>query len=190
MKAIIFDVDWVITLCNDLKNETIKKVMIKHGLYNLEWVQEILKLRLNRKIFLPKIKELHHFDIKIVLDDLNYELSILEKNPEPNFSTIDFIKSNSDKYQFFTNTSLPLLWLNNILKALDLDKYFVKKYTWETGSKIENTQSIMNEFGFKKNEVLFIDDTLIHVENVSKSWVNTLHFDNKDINIQLELLKY
>ncbi len=184
MKAIIFDVDGVIIVSAKQKERVIIGVLQKHNLYDIEWVSAILAMSLNRKVLVERIYELHSFDKKLVLDDINNELLQLEKNPIPIISVVTFIKKNYRNYLFFTNTSLPRASLERVFDSLSISHCFKKLYTGDDGFKKDNIISIMDEYWLTPNEVLFIDDTLSHIENVSETGVNALHFSDARISIE------
>ena len=190
MKAIIFDVDGVIIDSAAEKTKRIKDILEKYNLYDISWVKEIFAMSLNRVLLLDKIYEIIVFDKEKILEEINTSLQELEYNPIPNIQLIDFIKNNHDKYIFFTNTSLPTLSLERTLEALWIKKSFQQLYAGEDGRKLENTYSILEKYNLDPKGVLFIDDTLSHIDSVSKSWVHTLYFDNLDIDITMELKKY
>lgn len=190
MKAIIFDVDGVIIISAEEKTNRIKEILRKYGLYNVDWVPEILAMSLNRVLLLDKIWEIVSFDKQKVLEEIHTSLEELEYNPPKNIWVVDFIKDNHDKYLFFTNTSLPKKSLETTLNALWIMHCFKELFAGEDGMKLENTYSILEKYSLNPEEVLFIDDTLSHVTSVSESWVNTLYFDNFDIDITIELNKY
>ncbi len=108
MKIIIFDIDGVVTKSIGTKENIIKNILKNYHIYDIDGVKEILDLHLNRKVMLDKIYELVPFDKESVLEEINKECDVLESNPTPNQPLINFIKNNSKKYTFCTNTSVPL----------------------------------------------------------------------------------
>ena len=190
MKAIIFDVDGVIIISAEEKDRRIKEVLVQNDLYDVEWVQEILTLSLNRVIMLERIYKLVSFDKKRVLQEINIALEEVENNPVWNPSVIEFIKNNYKNYIFFTNTSLPRKWLQRILELLGIIDCFKELLSGEDGMKLDNINYIMRKYNLSPEEVLFIDDTISHIDRVKVSWVNLLHFNNSDMNIEDEVKEY
>jgi len=189
MKSIIFDVDGVIIISAEEKSNCIKDILIRHNLYEAIWVKEILALSLNRKTLLDKIYDIIPFDRQRVLSEINTSLQQLEAHPVENKIVVDFIKKNYSKYIFFTNTSLPKKSLERILKKIWIAHCFKELFAGEDGMKLDNTYTILDAYGLFPEEVLFIDDTLIHIQNVSESGVHTLYFDNLNIDINQEIKK-
>ena len=183
MKAILFDVDGVIIITAEQKDKIIKEVLQKHNLYTLSWVQEMLKLSLNRKVLLEKIYEIEVFDKEAVLSEINKAMEELENNPERNEHVIKFIIDNYEKYHFFTNTSLPRASLERILTKLELSHCFKRLFTGDDGFKKENTLKIINDYSFSPDDILFIDDTYSHIESVAETGVKVLFFSDSDIDI-------
>lgn len=184
MKAIIFDIDWVVIISENEKNEIIKNVLIKHNLFNIPWVKEILQLWLNRKLLLNKIYELNSFEKEQVLKDLNNEISNLENNITLNTHVINFIKNNYKKYIFCTNTSMPIESLKLILSRIWILEYFESLYAYESWTKLENVNHVLNKYNLVSKEVLFIDDNINHINNVKPTGVHLLHFNDSNIDIE------
>lgn len=187
MKAIIFDVDGVIIKSEGNKKKVIKEIFEKHWLYHLEWVREILKLGVNRKLIVEKIAEIHNCDKEKLLFDLNDQLSKIAQKHSPNLPVLEFIKENHKNYLFFTNTALPLDNLETIFDNLDITKYFEKLLAFDTGTKRENVEQILNNYNLEPAEALFIDDNINHVNAVQPTGVKLLHFTDYDIDINNSL---
>lgn len=190
MKAIVFDVDWVIIISAEEKMRLIIKVLDKHNLYDVKWVKQILSLSLNRVVFIDRIHEIVSFDKAQVLSDIHDSLLALENNPIPNTPVIDFIKENHQNYVLFTNTSLPKDSLVRTLKNLWIIDCFKELFTWEDGYKLENLKHIISKYSVAPEDILFIDDTLGHIEDVKPSGVHLLHFDDLNIDITSRLKEY
>lgn len=190
MKAIIFDIDWVVIKSNFKKDEIIKDVIIKHWLYEIPWVKDILTSWLNRKILLEKIYEIKKFDKEWVLKEINDKNAILESSAVRNDLVADFIEDNKDKYLFFTNTSLPKAWLDRVLNSINMKNAFKEELMFETWTKLENINYVLSEYNLKPEEVLFIDDNINHINKVKSSWVNLLHYIDYEIDIEKELNNY
>lgn len=191
MKTIIFDVDWVITDTLEWKDKVINEVLKEYNLFHLEWVDSILKKMLHRKVMLEEINELHPFDITSVFNVLNNRLVELLKNTVFINSTIEFILKNKNKYLYFINTSMPRKSLEVVLKWSNIEYLFEECFCWEDWTKLEKTDKIIQKYWLIPEEILFIDDTLFHIESVKKSWVKTMHFkdDNIDINKKITTLE-
>lgn len=183
MKAIVFDVDGVIIISAEEKNKVIAEVLKQYNLYDVPWVQDILAMSFNRKIFLEKIYELQAFDKAAVIKEINTELEKLESNPLPIDGVLEFIKKNHKKYLFFTNTSLPRDSLKRILLWLDISHCFKELYTWDDGFKKDNINTIIDKYWIAPDDMLFIDDTISHIESVAETGINLLHFYDANIDI-------
>ncbi len=190
MKAIIFDIDGVVIISNSQKEEVIKDILQKYNLYNIPWVKEILTLWLNRKLILTRIYEITPFDKEVVLNEINEQYAILESNPLNNDNVINFIKDNYQKYLFFTNTSLPIAWLNRVINALWIGSNFKELLAFENWSKAENIEYVINKYDIEPKDILFIDDNINHIRKVEWTWVNRLHFIDSNIDIEKEIEKY
>lgn len=184
MKAIVFNIDWVMIDSLERKEGKIIEILKKYNLYDLEWVQETFKLSLNREVFLDRISELHSFNKERVLEDINTWLALLESNPTPIKQVVDFIKNNSSKYLCFANTSIPRESVERVMEWLKLKRHFKNTLCWSDGTKLENTENILKSYNLDPNDVLFIDDTLTHINNVAPSWVHCLHFTDKTIDLE------
>jgi len=187
MKVIVFDIDWVIIKSNSKKKEIIKNILQKYNLYDIPWVKDILSLWINRKLIIDKIYEFTTFDKELVLKDINYENAIIESNPVKNDNIINFIKDNSEKYLFYTNSALPIDWVNRIINSLGIKKYFQKLLAFENWNKVENINYIIKKHNIKPNDILFIEDNINHINSVKTTWVNTLHFSDYDIDIEKQI---
>lgn len=190
MKAIIFDIDWVVIKSNFKKDEIIKNILQKYKLYDIPWVKDILSLWLNRKTLIEKVYSLVSFDKKAVLKNIDNEIMILENNPIGNDTVLDFIKKNYKRYIFCTNTAMPKDWLNRVIKALNIENMFYDLLASEDWNKVENVNSIINKYDLNLNDILFIDDNINHINKVMDTWVNTLHFTDYSIDIEKEIEKY
>ncbi len=187
MKVIVFDIDWVIIKSTSKKKENIKNILQKYTLYDFPWVKEILSLWINRKLIIDRIYELIPFDKELVLNDINYENAIIESNPIKNDNVINFIKENNEKYVFFTNSALPIDWVNRIFNSLNIKNYFQELLAFENGSKVENINYIIKKNNIKPNDILFIEDNINHINSVNMTGVNTLHFIDYDIDIEKQI---
>jgi HAD superfamily hydrolase (TIGR01509 family) len=188
-KVIIFDVDGVITTSGVSKEGIIMWILEKHNLFWLPWVPEIFRKWLNRILLLDKIYEIQSFDKKKVLNDINLELSILESQTPIIPDTLKFIKHSFEKYDFFTNTSLPKQSLKNMFERLDLSGYFMELLAYDDGSKKENIEYVMQVYGVKPDDVLFIDDNSNHIDAVKSTWVHTLLFEQDWISLEEKINK-
>lgn len=184
MKAIIFDIDDVVVKSMDNKNKILKEVFEEYNLYKIPWIPALIHLWVNRKILIKKISELTTFNQETVLDEINKRFSQLENNPESNSKVVKFIKNNSEKYLFFTNTAMSFAWLERVINALWLNNQFQELLAFDQGNKVENTNYVMKKYNINPKDILFIDDNINHINNVKKSWVFTLHFTDFDINIE------
>lgn len=190
MKAIIFDIDGVVITSNSKKDEIMKNILQKYNLYDIPWVRDILSLGLNRNLLLEKIYELTPFDKDAVLKDMNDENAILESNAVKNQTVVDFIKNNSDKYIIFSNTSLPIAWLNRVIEAIGIWDFFKELLSFENWSKVENVNYILEKYNLNPKDVLFVDDNINHINKVKVTWVNTLHFFDYNIDIEEKIKEY
>lgn len=184
MKAIIFDIDWVVIKWSSKKHELIFETIKKYNLDKVNWVKDILNSWFNRKILLEKIYEIHKFDLEKVLEDINKQQEELEKNAEWNKIVINFIKENKDKFIFSTNTSLPRRSLDIILRQIWLESNFNEFLAYEDWSKKENIEYILKKYNLKPEEVLFIDDKIKHIERVKSTNVNLLYYTDYKIDIK------
>lgn len=175
-KIIIFDVDGVIFDSWVKKIECIKKVLEKFGLLDLSWVREIIEKQYNRVKLLRLISEKHNFDLEAVLLEINKQLLIVESETSLIFDTHKFIEENYEKYDFFTNTSMPKAKLLELFSIKSLEKYFMEMLAYEDGSKRENIEYIMQVYNLAPRDILFIDDVWSNLDAVENTWVHTLLF--------------
>lgn len=190
MKAIIFDIDGVVVKSGNEKEQLLKRILKKYDVLDVTWVPEIIALWLNRILILERISELKEFDTEAALKDLNEGHHIIESTPIPNNNAINFLKNNKGKYMIFSNTALPLSSLNTVINALKINEYFDELLAFDNGTKIENTEYVIQKYGIAPKDILFIEDTLNHIERVKTTWVNTLHFTDYSIDIEKEIEKY
>ena len=64
--------------------------------------------------------------------------------------------------------------------------HFKKTYTKDEGNKDKNILDIIKENNLKNDEVLFLDDKIINIENTTYLKINTIHFTEKHHNLNLE----
>lgn len=186
-KTIIFDVDGVITGSGQNKEGIIQSILERHGLFRLPWVAEIFGIGLNRILLLDKIHEIQPFDKALVLAEVNRDLFIQESQVSLITDTAEFIKNNYEKYDFFTNTSLPKKSLQTIFADLDMWKYFLELLAYDDGSKKENIEYIMQVYDAKPENIIFIDDKISHIDAVKNTWVHTLHFQQDGVSLQQKI---
>jgi len=183
-KTIIFDVDWVITDSGTNKEDIIKSILQRHALFDLPWVQDIFWIWLNRILLLDKIYKIQEFDKQLVLSEINRELAIQESQVSLIPDTSEFIKNNYKKYDLFTNTSLPKTSLTAIVQKLNLSEYFMDFLCYDTGSKKENIEYVMQVHGVKPEDILFIDDKQSHIDAVKNTSVHTLLFEQDWVSLE------
>lgn len=188
-KTIIFDVDWVITDSWVSKEWIIKEILIKHGLFQLPGVSDIFWIGLNRIFLLDKIYEIQVFDRDTVLNEINTQLLVQESKVSLISTTFEFIENNHEKYVFFTNTSLPKRSLDMIFKNLNLGKYFMELLCYDTWSKKENIEYVMQVHLSKPEDILFIDDKQSHIDAVKNTWVHTLLFEQDGVSLEEKINK-
>lgn len=183
IKAIVFDIDWVIIQSVEDKKNHEKNILTKYDLYNLPWVQNILESWKNRKIKIDEIYKIKKFDKQKVFDEICTWLDQTAYNPKPNNLVVDFIKNNFHQYIFFTNTSL--VWKNAkvALEKLGITDCIKEILTFDTWSKLENITQILHKYNLSPQEVLFVDDNINHIEAVKDTKVQLLHYHSYNINI-------
>lgn len=175
-KVIVFDVDGVITDSWASKEAIIQEILEQYHLFDIPGVEKIFGIGLNRVLLLEKIYEIQEFDKKAVLKEINRQLAIQESQVELIQTTFDFIQKYYGEYIFFTNTSLPKSILLNIVRDLDIEKYFKQLLAYDEGSKKENIEYVMKEYDVTPKNILFIDDKMSHIHAVKDTWVHTLLF--------------
>lgn len=186
-KAIVFDVDGVITHSGWRKDIIIEEVLDKNGLLKLPWVSKILTAGLNRILILQEIQKIQEFNFERVLSEINRALSILETTTTYIESTCDFIKKNAQEYEFFTNTSMPKRKLIEIFERLELTQYFTELLAYEDGSKKENITYIMQVYGYTPWNMLFIDDKQAHIDAVQSTGIHSLLFTPDGVSLQQQI---
>lgn len=183
-KTIIFDVDGVITDSGQNKEDIIQNILEKYELFQLPWVSDIFWIGLNRILLLDKIYKIKPFDKALVLAEINRDLFVQESQVSLITDTADFIKNNYEKYDFFTNTSLPKKSLQTIFSDLDMWKYFMELLAYDDGSKKENIEYVMQVHSVKPENILFIDDKQSHIDAVKSTWVLTLLFEQDWVSLE------
>lgn len=183
-KAIVFDVDGVITYSAEQKDLIIEQILEKHKLLPLPWVREILDAGLNRVLILEKIQKIQDFDIQKVLSEIDSSLLILESTTTAIETSSNFLKKYVHNYDFFTNTSLPKRKLIDIFQRLELTEYFTELLAYEDGSKRENIEYIMQVYGISPENMLFIDDKQAHIDAVKTTGVHTLLFERDWVSLE------
>jgi len=184
LRAIIFDVDGVITNSGQNKEDIIQQILTRHNLFDIAWVRDIFWKWLNRIVLLDMIYQIYAFDKQLVLSEINRELLIQESRVVLIPETIKFIKKYYKEYNFFTNTSLPKSSLNTIVQNLDIWKYFLELLAYDDGSKKENIEYVMKVHNAKPQDILFIDDKQTHLDAVKDTGVNTLLFINDGVSLE------
>lgn len=183
-KIIIFDVDGVITDSWQNKEVIIQGILEKHGLFDLPWVADIFGIWLNRVVLLDKIFEIQEFDRDLVLSEINRDLAVQEAGVSLVAETYDFIKKYYKDYDLFTNTSLPKSSLTNIVQSLNLSEYFMEFLCYDTGSKKENIEYVMQVYNISAENIVFIDDKMSHINAVKDTGVNTLLFVDDGVSLE------
>lgn len=90
--------------------------------------------------------------------------------------TIEFIKKNHESYDFFVNTSMSKRRLIDAFEYFDIKKYFLELLAYEDGTKKEKVEYILQIYDICPEDLLFIDDSLIHIDAVQDTGVHTLLF--------------
>ncbi|MCD5375150.1 HAD hydrolase-like protein [Candidatus Gracilibacteria bacterium] len=183
-KTIIFDVDGVITDSGQNKEDIIQNILEKYELFQLPGVSDIFGIGLNRILLLDKIYKIKPFDKALVLAEINRDLFVQESQVSLITDTADFIKNNYEKYDFFTNTSLPKKSLQTIFSDLDMGKYFMELLAYDDGSKKENIEYVMQVHSVKPENILFIDDKQSHIDAVKSTGVLTLLFEQDGVSLE------
>ncbi len=184
IKAIVFDVDWVIVISAQEKRKILDSVFED---FWLNWIPEIEKIKnswLNRKVILDLVNEITPIDKDKILLEINNRFMKMELNPTPNQPVIHFIKNFADKYLFFTNTALSIEVWWRVLNALQINHLFGENYSFDTGTKKENIENIMKKYWLKWEEILFIEDNINHINAVKETGVHILYFTDYEIDIE------
>lgn len=166
IKAIIFDFDGVILESVDVKTkafaslfkdypehvEQIVKLHKKHGgMSRFEKFEIIYRDMLKQPISEEKKQQLgQQFSRYVYQGVLN---SPFVKGVE------DFLEKHYQRLPFFVASGTPEPEMRSIVKDLKLDKYFRGVYG-SPAKKSEIILSILKEFNFKKEEVIFVGDSI------------------------------
>lgn len=97
-------------------------------------------------------------------------------NINPILETINFIEEHADTYDFFTNSSLSQKRIAELFQKFGLETYFMEYLSGDSGNKYENISYILKVYGYKKENILFIDDTQSNLDEVAPTGVHTLLF--------------
>jgi len=106
-----------------------------------------------------------------------------------NSDVLEFIKEQSSKYLFFTNTTFSKRKLVEIFTKHWLEKYFMQLLAYEDGNKNENIQYILEIYGISSDNMLFIDDLDSNINMVKDIWIHTLLFSKDRVSLAREIVE-
>ena len=91
---------------------------------------------------------------------------VLNSNYVP--GSLEFLKSNFNKYNFFISTGTPQTEIVDILEKLDIIKYF-KAIFGSPSSKDFHVKKILNKYNYERNQLIFIGDALSDLKAATKN---------------------
>ena len=128
----------------------------------------MIDMKVNRVSMVEKIYALHpSFNPSHLLDAFNNGYKVLESFSQLIPTTDDFIKKYHDEYMFFTNTAMPKEKLRNIFERFEYFRYFEALLAYDDGTKRENIEYILREYQASPQDILFIDDHMVHLDAVA-----------------------
>jgi len=196
IKAIIFDYDGVISESVGIKGEGFsmiykpygKKIadkVIKHHHAN-GGVSRYEKFRFYHKNFLDI--ELNEFEMKAL--SKKFSLFVVDRIIKAPYvkGAYEFLKDKNKKYDMFISTGTPENEIKIITKARGIDKFFKEIYG-SPDNKTDHIKRIINKYGYKKDEIIFIGDSLEDKYAANQSQITFLA-RIEGISSQLENEKY
>lgn len=192
LRAIIFDFDGVILDSNDVKTgafyqmyiqygESVAKKVVEHHKKN-GGISRFEKFKIYHKKFL-------NIDIsQSMLDDLCQKYSefvvkgVLNSKYVP--GSLEFLKSNFKKYNFFISTGTPDSEIIHILEKLNISKYFKDVYG-SPSSKDFHVKKILSKYNFQCDEVIFVGDALSDLNAATKNnitFIGRITMNNELLN--------
>ena len=182
IKAIVFDVDGVIFNTEKVFIEILEKHLKKNGI-------EIDNFREKNYLYPTSQELLEDEGVKKevfnkIYDGVSKEFFSIEKDEILNIK--NFIKNKNNDYLFFINTAMPKWELDKKFEKYKNKIHFKKTYTKDEGNKDKNILNIIKENNLKNDEVLFLDDKIINIENTTYLKINQIRFTEKHHNLNLE----
>lgn len=166
IKAIIFDFDGVLVESTDIKTNAFKKLFSEWPDKSKEGVNYHLgNMGMSRYVkfkyfFETILKEPYSDEIGLELGRKFSEIVVCEIKKAPTVKgTDEFLEENFKKYMFFIASGTPQAELNDIVSHRLIDKFFKGIYG-TPASKTEIVESILRKYGLKKNQVVFVGDTV------------------------------
>lgn len=185
--VLVFDVDGVITDSASKKYEAFFSVMQKYKIEKHPEISRLLDLRLNRLVLANTVFTLFW----IPPDEIYREIWIHLKDYESKgkcYPIVEqvwkFIEAYQQDFVFFTNSSMHKKTIEHILQQLWIASYFTEVFSYDSGTKLENIQYIISQYGYKPEEILFIDDLVQNIDSVKPTGVHTLLFDQDSVNLE------
>jgi len=165
IRVIIFDFDGIIAESLNVKTQAFAELYHEYG---KEIEQKVIDHHLANGGMsrYEKFKFYHNNFLDLEIDDqkvkslaAKFSNLVLEKvsNAPYVLGADDFLKKNHKKYDFFISTGTPTEEIKIILKKRQIENYFIDVF----GSpelKTDHVKYIMNKYGYKNSEVVFIGD--------------------------------
>lgn len=166
IKCIIFDFDGVMTDSNHIKRSAYYEIFPQEPLVK-KVIDEVLVDygKQPRSVVISEIVErlkkqdlLQNYDASLYIDRYSELTQNKILQADEIKGSIQSLENLRKTYSLFLNTATPDEFIGEILLKRDLDKYFIKALGSTSGSKVENTKSILSESGFDKSEAIFVGD--------------------------------
>jgi len=167
IKCIIFDFDGVIKDSVDIKTKAFAEIFSKYGTSIVDKVLEHHNLNGGVSRF-EKIKHYYKQYLKINLtkpqiEEIANTFSeiVLNKVVEAPFisGAKSFIKDNHNRYNMFISTGTPTNEIHQIIETNKINHYFIGVFG-SPESKIDHLDLIINKWKLKKEEMIFIGDSI------------------------------
>ena len=176
IKAIIFDFDGVIADSLEVKTNAFIELYRPYGkaIYNKVAEHHKANGGMSRD---EKFKIYHneYLGKKInenFIDKLSYQFSqlVVQKVIDSPYvqGAYEFLSSKYNWYEFFISTGTPTEEIKTILKERKIEKYFKEVYG-SPAKKTDHIKTIINKYGYKNEEIVFIGDSLIDLVAAEKN---------------------
>jgi len=167
VKCIVFDFDGVLKESVDIKTRAFSDIYSKYG---TSVVDKVVEHHLNNGGIsrYEKIKLYHKNFLNITSSDLEiqqiadfFSKIVLNKVVEAPFvkGAEKFIKKNYKKYSMFISTGTPHNEIIQIVKQNKINCFFIDVFG-SPESKINHLNKISNQWKIKKNNMIFIGDSI------------------------------